>query len=500
MRNLFFLFLFSAHLTFSFGQVTNGLIGHYYFNEGDTKNDVGLPAKPVGVYFSEDRFGNPKSCCSLNGSNQSYLNLGTDPVFKTPHGSISIWLKLSGEVYAGSGAKFNPFMLVKNRLDDDFFEAYSIYYNIPLKKIGVCCSLSELNQINVFMTEKTELEKWYHIVMTYDDRAVCLYVNGKLENRADKNFRTQFLSTDSVMIGNSANIKNNRFLLGSVDDISIYNRVLTPDEIAELYNEPDPNRTHNILKFLFRIFISLTLILIITGFIRYKFRKELAKEKEKSDLQRQVYEMEMKVIKAQMNPHFIFNSMNSIQQYILKDDTEKANAYLVKFSRLLRRILESNSDENISIENEIDLLTRYIEIESSRFSNAFAFEIISEDRLSGSLMRIPQMLVQPFVENAIWHGLLPKKDEKKLKVQFEYVDEKTIACTIEDNGVGRNSNKKNEPLTKHKSLGIHFTEQRLELMKKEWGGNYRVTITDLLKDDGSAAGTRVYILIPLIHP
>jgi LytS/YehU family sensor histidine kinase len=309
-------------------------------------------------------------------------------------------------------------------------------------------------------------------------------VNGKLENYASKNFRTKFLATDSVMVGNSANTKNSRFLLGSVDDISIYNRVLNPDQVSELYNEPDPNKMHNILKFLFRIFISFTLMLIIAASVQHKFRKELAKEKEKNKLQSQFYEMEMKVIKAQMNPHFIFNSMNSIQQFILANDTENANAYLVRFSRLLRRILESNADENISIENEIDLLTRYIEIESSRFGHAFVFEIISEDRLSGSLKRIPQMLVQPFVENSIWHGLLPKKGIKKLRVQFEYINEKTIACTIEDNGVGRKKATKNEPLAKHKSLGIRFTEQRLELMKKEWGGNYNVTVTDLLNDDG----------------
>jgi hypothetical protein len=474
----------------------DGLVASYTFNSGNTQNDAGgVPAKGVGVTFGDDRFGNSRSACFLNGSLRSYLNLGTGPELKPAEGTVSLWVKMMAEVYSGQGYWCNPVVLTKNAPGDDFFEAYAIGYDLKSKRIGASASLSSMNQISALSSNAFELYEWHHVVVTWSDTLLCFYVDGVQESCVAKNFRTKYLNTDSVLIGGSGNIKNQRFFSGYVDDISIYNHPLSAEAVAELYTQGDPNRYRNLI---IAVLLTLSVIALTILLIVRKFRRALEREKEKNRIQRQVFEMETRVIKAQMNPHFIFNSMNSIQQFILADDNVNANAYLVKFSKLLRKILESSTDEYISLENELEILNKYIEIESLRFDRAFTYEITVDEKLDRGHLRIPHMLVQPFVENAIWHGLLNKESDKQLKIEFNYCDTTTVSCIIDDNGAGRKASKPMGNVTKQKSLGVHFTAQRLELMRKEWGGNYGVEIVDKLNEQGSSAGTRVIMTIPIL--
>lgn len=489
----FFAFLLPK---FAAAQREEGLVARYTFNNGSLFNEVGgQPAKAYGTTYRDDRFGNPRSACYLNGSVHSYINLGTGDELKPPQGTISIWVKMITEVYSGEGYLANPFVLTKNGPGDDFFEAYAIGYNLNNKCISAVSALSYRNQVSAVANDPFELNTWHHVVMTYDDSLLCLYVDGVKECSVVKNFRTHFMAGDSVIVGGSANEKNSRFFGGYVDDITIYNRVLSEQAIADLYHEGDPNRYRNLMIVLLSTgaFIGLLIFLLIR-----KFRRAIDREKEKNRIQRQVYEMETRVIKAQMNPHFIFNSMNSIQQFILANDNVNANTYLVKFAKLLRKILESNTDEHISLDNEVDILHKYIEIESLRFEKTFSYEITVDNKLSGSGTRIPHMLIQPFVENAIWHGLLMKESEKNLRISFEYVNENSLSCVVDDNGAGRNARKTTGAVAKQKSLGVHFTSQRLELMRKEWGGDYGVEITDKISAEGTSDGTRVKITLPIL--
>jgi hypothetical protein len=496
VSKLFFLFSFFCIPLLSFSQNTSGLVARYYFNEGIAQNDLAAsPVNASGIVFDEDRFGNASSSCYLNGNINSYVNLGTSDVLKPATGSISLWVKIGIPIDAGRGARWNPIILTKRVEGDDFFEAFAMSYVLNTGQVGACNTLDSIHQINIFSPQPLSLGKWHHLVMTYDDTELSLYIDAKLEGRANKNFHTSFLHGDSIMVGNSANFKNSRYLNGNVDDINIYNKVLTREEINNLYNESDPNRFHIIFKWALIILLITGLIWLTIKFFILRYKRELEKEKQKNLLQSQVYEMEMKVIKAQMNPHFIFNSMNSIQQFILAENAESANTYLVKFSRLLRKILESNTEEFISVDNEVDILDKYIEIESLRFKHTFSYEIIMDPRLAGSHIRIPQMLIQPFVENAIWHGLLPKTGDRRLTVSFEYIDQKLLSCTVTDNGIGRHL--KQELKSKNKSLGIHFIEQRLALMKKLWGGDYYAVISDKTDSLGNCTGTEVHVVMPV---
>lgn len=246
--------------------------------------------------------------------------------------------------------------------------------------------------------------------------------------------------------------------------------------------------------FIFLIVIS---VCFIGFFIFSKRHKDLLeKERVKNALNSRFLEMEIKVLKTQMDPHFIFNSLNTIQQFILIDEKEKAQTYLVKFSKLLRRLLESSTKEAIRLSAEIEDLKRYLEMESIRFSHAFQYNIVLKGGLQPDAIFIPHFMIQPFVENAIWHGLLPKAGDKQLLITFEQQNDALLCCTIDDNGIGRSALPKQDD--ERRSMAIGLIRQRLLLMSTH-RLHYTVTLIDKLKADGSGDGTKVIILLPLIN-
>lgn len=230
--------------------------------------------------------------------------------------------------------------------------------------------------------------------------------------------------------------------------------------------------------------------------IRYRYLTVFKKERAKNELRINMLELETKALKVQMNPHFIFNSLNSIQQFILANENDNAYLYLSKFAKLVRKLLESTTSESISLAEEINILKAYVEIEALRFEDVFRYEFFIDDKLDQTAIKIPHMLVQPFIENAIWHGLLHKTGAKNLKISFFYINEKTLNCVVEDNGVGRHFKKnKAEKLEGKRSLAIEFIKERLELISKTKNSNCGFEIID--KDD--AEGTIVKITIPVLN-
>ena len=168
--------------------------------------------------------------------------------------------------------------------------------------------------------------------------------------------------------------------------------------------------------------------------LNYKMRKD---SEEKIQLKQTAYDNQISALRAQMNPHFIFNSLSSIQHLITTGNKESAIKYLSKFSLLMRNLLESSIEAKIVLSEEISLLKKYLQLEALRFNNSFQFKISVADNLDAEAIEVPALLVQPFVENAILHGLLNKPgDDKLLEVRFKKQDEFVI-CEIEDNGIGR---------------------------------------------------------------
>jgi anti-sigma regulatory factor (Ser/Thr protein kinase) len=213
---------------------------------------------------------------------------------------------------------------------------------------------------------------------------------------------------------------------------------------------------------------------------------------------RQVTDLRVRALRAQMNPHFLFNSLNAIQECILTNQTDAAASYLAKFSKLVRLILESSDKPTIPLTKEIDTLRLYLDVEALRFTQAFRYEIRAETHLDASLLSIPPMLVQPYAENAIWHGLLHKEGDRKLLIEFTS-DDDFLYVRIEDNGVGREqATGRTNPLKKeYTSRGMKLTDERLEALGELLGERARAGVEDLVAPDGQPAGTRVTLTLPL---
>lgn len=222
------------------------------------------------------------------------------------------------------------------------------------------------------------------------------------------------------------------------------------------------------------------------------------KEVKLLEYDKRVAEVRLTALRAQMNPHFIFNCLNAIDNYILKNDIEVASKYLNKFARLIRSILSVSDRNFVSLQMELDLLNNYIELENLRFEEKFLFVINVGHDIDSEEIEIPSMLIQPFVENAIVHGLAHKKGIKKLSITIS-LKNTDLLCAIEDNGIGRPEAQKikNAKTQTHESKGMKVTEGRLELLQQQIKEKGLVNVFDLSDSNGVASGTRVEILIPI---
>lgn len=478
------------------GQTGKGPVARYSFNNGDASDEAGNNnGRGYGLRLTSDRFGNEGSAYFFHGNKDSYLNLGTSPVLKPKEGSVSLWVKVDQPIYRGRGILINPIIQTRAHSYNDFCEAYAVSYNFDLRRFTVGNSLAEAQQVSLCPLANSYLHRWYHLVLTYSNKYTCFYIDGVLEARCAKDFETRFLSTDSVILGSYNAVRNSRYFQGAIDDIEIYDRVLSPAEVFQLYNAPNPNKDAIIRKWLLIGLCFVVLISLVTLWVKRRIVKAVNAEKEKSRLNNRLIELETRAIRAQMNPHFIFNSLNTLQRFILEDDKNKSYTYLIEFSKLLRKLLESSESDTISLKEEIEILTAYLEIEKLRFDNSFEYTISSDIEMM-QFVHIPIMLVQPFAENAIWHGLLNKKGMRFLKISFANLDDEKILCEIDDNGVGRGFKKTETGEIKKKSMALDFIRQRLDLIKQSTGIECSFEITDKVDSDDSAAGTLVRIIIP----
>ena len=265
-----------------------------------------------------------------------------------------------------------------------------------------------------------------------------------------------------------------------------------------------------------KILIGGVLLLILLGFIIFRnitlkrkneshrheiVEKELnlqklESEKAKSELQQQAIELEMQVLRAQMNPHFIFNSLSSINHFVLKNETEIASDYLTKFSRLIRMVLNYSQRKLIALEDELKMLQLYLDLEKLRFKDSFEYKITCYNDLDAGAIFIPPLIFQPFAENAIWHGLMHKENHGQLDITIS--NEKNILnCIITDNGIGRKKagEQKTNSGIEQKSMGLQITKQRLALLSQDLQNDNFYQINDLVDEKGNALGTKVTLRI-----
>lgn len=229
--------------------------------------------------------------------------------------------------------------------------------------------------------------------------------------------------------------------------------------------------------------------LLSVVFYRRKQKSDTAKKEAEFNVT--VAEVELKALRAQMNPHFIFNSLNSIGDYILNNDTQAASDYLSKFARLMRMTLENSDKQLITLEEDIQLLNTYLAIEQKRFEKVFEYDINVSDDLDIAEVLLPPMLLQPFVENSIVHGLSKSKKRGKISIDFHSEQQQLIGI-VDDNGVGRTASKMKNGHRKKSSMGVSITQNRIEVLNKTKGTNGSLKIID------KEVGTKVIVSLPLV--
>ncbi|SEW35442.1 Two component regulator propeller [Chitinophaga sp. YR573] len=245
------------------------------------------------------------------------------------------------------------------------------------------------------------------------------------------------------------------------------------------------------------ILLSLLLVFFI---LRYIVRRIKQAEKRKTEYNRRIAELEAKALTNQMNPHFIFNSLNSVQHLIMEKEEKQALNFLADFATLMRQMLNNSRKSYLSLEEEIAFLTRYIELEKIRFSNVFIYHFTLEDELKDYTIYIPPMIIQPIVENAIKHGLAPKNGEGRLEVKLGLKND-MLYCSVDDDGIGweRANNIKSSRLIKHESTALSVIRERLQIIKSFNGNIGKLEIIDKFKFGfGNKEGTLVEILIPIV--
>lgn len=249
----------------------------------------------------------------------------------------------------------------------------------------------------------------------------------------------------------------------------------------------------------FYTIIFITAILITVWLVNRRNKGVRLKLEEKNNFQKQFAVLEQQALQAQMNPHFIFNCLNSIQQYILTNDKEKANQYLTGFATLIRQTLDNSGKKTITVAEEVQYLSHYLEMEEMRFNDNFNYSITVDDDIQADYIEMPAMLLQPYVENSLRHGLRYKEEGYgKLDIAFLKSGE-ILQCIVADNGIGRDKAAyyKSKQHIEYQSKGMSLTQKRIDLLNQANENKILVEIIDLKNQSGQAIGTKVIINIPI---
>ncbi len=242
----------------------------------------------------------------------------------------------------------------------------------------------------------------------------------------------------------------------------------------------------------FLVALGLLILMLVAGIMYSRIRSVEREEKEKTEINKKIAELELNALQSQMNPHFIFNSLNAIQHFVMSQDVVAANQQLSKFGKLMRMYLESSKNKFISLNSEIELIKLYVGMEQLCYEDEFDFELKIDPAVFKEDIEIPTMLIQPFVENAINHGLLPKEGKGLLSIAFSF-DSGILFCTIHDNGIGRKEAMKIRQMKHkdHKSRGMEITNDRVQVLNYLEESNIDIDIKDINKNNGT--GTIVTI-------
>lgn len=359
-------------------------------------------------------------------------------------------------------------------------------YVVPkfyLKKINNNKAPSKLNKINLnYDYTKLDLEFDILSFKKSEDNSLVYKIIGL--NECYKSTNHHIISLE--------NLPPNKYTLVVHASNSGFNSKTKPILIELNINKPYWDTWW--FKLLSFVIAALLFFMVYT----IKIKKIRQKEAEKTKLNNLISQSQLKALQAQMNPHFIFNAINSIQKFILNNNQNEAYKYLSKFSKLIRLVLENSEENTITIEEEIKMLELYINLEQLRFKNKFKSVIVLDDAIDANHFYIPTMIIQPHIENAIWHGIMNLEEHQKgiLTLSFKQINSHKIIITIEDNGVGREKTSTNSIEKTHKSFGHQLINKRIDIINKNENSEHKITLSvEDLFPTKNPTGTKVSIQI-----
>ena len=328
-----------------------------------------------------------------------------------------------------------------------------------------------------------KINDWYDLSWVYKDMS-DMYLRIKDTSKAFNSFVLHKNFSDSLLIN-----KNTQGLT----DARLRYETDSHNKEVELLSFRIKNQRLMIYGFSGIIVLTLAIGLLLFRGSKLKAKRRI------SEMNRKISEITQANLRQQMNPHFIFNTLNSIQYYMYQHDKLATNNYLTKFSSLMRKVLENSQHTSITLHDELDALNLYLELECIRFKDKFDYKINIDEEIDTLLFKVPTMLIQPFVENSICHGLMSGEGKGFIKIDLK-LEQDYISCTIEDNGIGREAAQKRKAKSEnnHNSLGTQIVTSRLDLVNALYGTSLKTIYTDLKNNNGESEGTRVEIHIPII--
>ncbi len=338
------------------------------------------------------------------------------------------------------------------------------------------------------------------IVLDYADERIRIICEGvSLRNASKVSFRYKLVGSIDYWI--TTEIREITFSNLAPGDYTFILYALNGNGIPSL--EPAVIQIHVNTPFTqtwwFYTLIVLGILIVLFIIARYRANIIRKKAAAKSEEEQRMSELRLSALRAQMNPHFIFNAINSIQHYILNKDSDKAYGYLAKFSKLIRLVLDQSQSKTITLKQELEILGLYLELEKLRFEKPITVSVNVPGDIDQSGIRLPGMLIQPYVENAIWHGLLPLQDRDGVLTINITEEGENLTIAIEDNGVGRAASDGYQKDPERRSYGMLITSERLKLMGRTDFNVNSVAITDLRDESDKPTGTRVEITIGLAN-
>lgn len=407
----------------------------------------------------------------------------------------AVWNDKNGTIWFGTInglCRFNPAELAVNKNAPvlSFIDVKLFYESILKKFEGIIADGKQLN-IPTFKYDQNHI--------TFD------FIGVNLKRPDEVLYRWKLLgfdenwsppSKDRSILYSNLNPGKYTFLLEAANEDGLW----TEKPLKFSFEVETPYWRSNWFIWLTALSVLIVLLLVYVVMLN-RIRKKSQQKQKQIELDKQLLELEQKALRLQMNPHFIFNALNSIQSLIGTGQEKDARYFLAKFSRLMRQILDNSRKSEITLQEEIETIENYLLVEKFANGNRFNYEVNIDPKLESDFIKIPPMLLQPFIENAIKHGISGKdKDDRSGKITIRFIEDKgKLECIIEDNGIGRVQSaemRSHSKETYHESMSLQVTRERLEMYGPDLGFN-TLEIHDLYDKSGEAEGTRVIIRIPI---